>query len=35
MKKVGAQRAILPDTDHRIMHSPDFNGVLEDFLSQV
>jgi pimeloyl-ACP methyl ester carboxylesterase len=34
-RELSAQRAILPDTDHRIMHSPDFNGVLEDFLTKA
>ena len=33
--ELGAKRAILPDTDHRIMHCPDFNGMLEDFLLGV
>jgi len=30
--EIKAQRVILPDTNHRIMHSPDFNDVLEEFL---
>ena len=32
-KRLAAERVILPETDHRIMHSPDFNSVLENFLT--
>ena len=34
-EEIKAQRAILSDTDHRIMFSPDLNGVLEGFLSNA
>jgi len=34
-RELSAQRVILPNTDHRIMHSPDFNGVLEGFLTKA
>ena len=34
-RELGAQRAVLPDTDHRIMSSPDFTSMLEDFLSSA
>jgi len=33
--ELGAERVVLPDTDHRIMHSPDFNGLLADFLGRA
>ena len=31
-KELEAERVVLQETNHRIMHSPDFNGVLEEFL---
>lgn len=32
-KRLAAERVVLPETDHRIIHSPDFNSVLEIFLT--
>jgi hypothetical protein len=32
-QRLAAERVVLPETDHRIMHSPDFNSVLENFLT--
>ena len=34
-RELGAQHVVLPNTDHMIMHSPDFNRVLHEFLSDA